>query len=222
MNVPEGFIQLGDLTIGMVPLDQIVQRRVNYREMTPEAFTTLRKSIGRLGFKSFVLAARREDGKFEVLDGHHRWAAAQEQGMGALPVVLLDGTEDEADLAMLSFNVTADIKPDLYMEFLQEMNARVGSDVLAQFTALDPEFLRELDSISDLSMELADSMPGEAGEGSDRSRGMAFDVPLPRTAEIERALLACVAYYGAANYSEAVAALLLESFPAVAVAEGAR
>jgi len=203
------------MTIGMVKPDQIVRRRTNYRAMDTTEMETLKSSIGASGFKSFILVAKgNKPGEYEILDGHHRWQAAQDMEMPQVPVVLLEGDENEKDLAMLSFNVTASILPEVYLDFLSEMNDRVGPEVLARFTAVDQDFLSELTSAGMTNDELLDSLRAETGEAgsesTDRSRGHGIQLQFPRTEDTESLFAWVCSVYEERNPALAILAALRE------------
>ena len=73
--------------------------------------------------------------------GHHRRDEAVAEGRTHVPAVLLpDGlSADDADLAMLSFNVHGAEVEDLYFDFVASLEARVGRDAVATFAAVDAE-----------------------------------------------------------------------------------
>jgi len=176
--------------------------------MTEAQKATLRKSIESFGFKSLIAVEPYDDGTFGVLDGHHRWEAAQAMGLKEVPVVLIDSDEDGFDLAMLSFNVTADIIPDVYLDFLSELDSRVGPEMLASFTALDEGFLKDLgDTLSnaDLDIDL-----GLNDATHDRSRGGSLTIILPATPEVKAMLATLRSRFGVPTDAEACLSALRE------------
>lgn len=206
------FHQIGDMTVGLVPTESLVRRRDNYRAMDASEMRTLRTSIERLGFKTFLLVAPAGD-KYEVLDGHHRWEAATKAGMAEVPVVVLEGTEDERDLAMLSFNVTAKVLEDRYMDFLTEMAERVGAEELAAFSAVDQKLLEDLASAEtpdfgdglEAELEVGDmSQPSEAGS--------MLTIKLPRSPEVIAWLAYAKEFYEVDEPWEAVMASLRDLY----------
>ena len=209
-QLPKGFQQFGAMTIGMVSPKQMVRRRQNYRAMDAEGMATLKASLGEIGFQGLILATKgKERDTYEILDGHHRWQAATEMNLGEIPVVLIDGNADKKDLAMLSFNVTADILPDVYVDFLAEMNLRVGPEMLAKFTAVDQDFLAELTAVAAPGNDLLESLgPTGTDKTSDHSRGRAITVILPRSDEAVALLQWAVSHYEASGEGEAVLSAL--------------
>jgi len=131
------------MRLGLVEIARLEQRRDNPRAMSEQEYETLKRSMDRFGFKSFIVVEEIEPGRFGVVDGHHRWRAAQEQGRGRVPVVLLDAQPEKAwmDLAMLTFNVTGEPVDAKYVDLLAELTQTLGATTTADFTALDPDFL---------------------------------------------------------------------------------
>lgn len=208
---PKGFQRFGDITIGMLKPSQLVRRRTNYRQMDSESYSTLKASMDANGFRSFVLVGKAPNsGEYEILDGHHRWQAAQDMGMESIPVVLLEANEDAKDLAMLSFNVTADILPEVYLDLLSEMNDRVGPEVLARYTAVDQSFLEDLHRSAQPDDALLASLSADTGDVADRSRGHGVQVQFPNLPEVKALLAWVCAVYEEKNPALAIVAALRE------------
>jgi hypothetical protein len=209
-SVPKGFQQFGPMIIGFVSTNNFVRRRENYRAMDEVEMATLQTSLEANGFQGLIVACEgTKPGTFEILDGHHRWEAAQALGVPEVPVALLSGDEDAKDLAMLSFNVTGSVKPDIYVDFLAEMSRRVGADILAQYTAVDRDFLADLAEVSSLDSALAKDLgTAEDDKTSDHSRGRALTIILPRSDEVVALLKWACAHYGVKGEGDAVLAAL--------------
>ncbi len=209
--LPAGFHDFGGMKIGMVETKKLVRRRTNYRAMTDAERAALKTSVEKFGFKSFIVVAPgKEKDTFEVVDGHHRWQTAQDLQMAQVPVVMLEQDANGTDLAMLSFNVQADVIPDVYVDFLQELNARVGSQTLAAFTGIDDAFLADLGkTLEQVKVGEINLGTGTAEEtGADRSRGAAVHLSLPSTDEVNALLQQMQTTFKAATPSDAVLAAL--------------
>lgn len=202
------------MVVGELPTTALVQRRRNFQQMDTAAFAALQASMEANGVKSFVLVAPVADqpGVYEVLDGHHRWDAAERLGLKTLPVVLWDGKgdPDQRDLAMLSFNVRATPVAAEHAGFLRELASRIDVGTLALHTAIDARFLEELRVTP---LERDDSRPvgdegGDARVGPDRSRGGPTAVLLPSTADVRALLDAAQARFGVETDADAVLAAL--------------
>jgi hypothetical protein len=208
----------GVMTIGMIPLTALQRRRENYRKMGDADRRALEASVKRFGFKSFILVTyAKDEGKFEVLDGHHRWETAEKKGFETIPAVVL--TREQAgdgglDLAMLSFNVSAEILPDVYIDFIQDLNTQMGHETVAEFTGLDPAFLQDLDKdMEAIGADIGSTLQGAGqGGGSDGSRGTATAVFLPATDKVKALLEAACKEFNVGTNAEAIVLALEEVF----------
>lgn len=190
--------KLGEREFGLVPLASLVQSRENYRRMTPESFEALKESIRVNGFSSAILVARLPGEQYRVVDGHHRWQAAEECGLTAVPAVLL--THEEASnattLAMLTFNISAEIQSEPYLALIRELQAGFDADALARAVALPKSFLDDLAATFAAEVPDVESASGPDGTAVlppsttsvDRSRGTVMTVPLPRSPEVAELL----------------------------------
>lgn len=218
-----GVLSFGDMRLGLVELSRLEQRRANPRAMGKAEYATLKKSMERFGFKSFVVAEEIEPGRYGVIDGHHRWKAAQEMNRERVPVVLLDsGTEKSwADLAMLTFNVTGDPLESVFVDFLSELTQALGAEVTADFTALDAGFLSNFTASLDASLAAAEAAAAAAstepspedtpaGVGAGGWQGKPVSVEFPRSPGVQETLDQVVALTGEPVLGQAVLKALRE------------
>lgn len=184
-----GLIRLGGMRLGLVETHRLVQRRDNPRAMAPAEYEALKRSVARFGFKSFIVAEDMGAGQFGVIDGHHRRQVLLEGGAKRMPVVLLDSGIEKAfaDLAMLAFNVTGDPIESKYIDLLSEISASLGPDDTAAFVALDPEFLRDLNTqMEETLQDLENASAAEAETGA--WQGKALKIVVPDTPEVRQLL----------------------------------
>lgn len=218
--------KVGALTVAEVDTTALIQKRPNYQEMTAEAFAGLQASMERSGVKSFLLV--REDktrkGVFEVLDGHHRWDAAERKGIKRVPVVLWDGNDADAGLASIAFNLRAVPKPELYLARLRELSAVLDPATVALHTATSRTFIESLRVLSvpgvstGVSVDQTEgaAQPDDAGgAGPDRSRGAAVAILLPSTDAVRALLARAQAKYNVETSADAVLAALRDVTAAV-------
>ena len=188
--------------------------------MSDASYTALQASVRKFGFKSFILVTPgTEPNTFEVIDGHHRWRAAEDAGMATVPVVVIGRDEADTtalDLAMLSFNVTADILPEVYLDMLRELDEKVGAATLAELTGMDPKFLEDLNRTMALPEDF--DLGGKAN-AADGSRGAAMPVLLPNTDEVRGLLQRAMERYSVKTAGEAVVLALKECEGHVAMRE---
>jgi ParB family chromosome partitioning protein len=65
----------------------------------------LAASIGEAGVYVPLVARQREQGGFELIDGHRRRAAAETAGIGAVPVSIVEMDDDQAAIALVDTNL---------------------------------------------------------------------------------------------------------------------
>lgn len=141
-------VTIGNTRVGTVNIDSITFRRQNYRKMTREQWKSLQSSIDKFGFKGFILVEEEADGKFGIVDGHHRYEALKSRGIKDIPIMVLDANDrTAADLAMLSFNVSGEIVPEAYFDFIKELQDVVDSAELAALTANREDFLAQMEGL---------------------------------------------------------------------------
>lgn len=193
-----GIVRLGPMRVGFVNPASINPRRENPRKMSPEELTALRSSVDSMGFKSFILAEEIKPGKFGIVDGHHRVQVLKEKGAPTIPIILLDPGTDagQVDLAMLSFNVTGNPNGPVFVDFVRDLVAKMGVDIVASHVALDPAFLVDLGKTLDDALEAmaltdaTDSLPsGDADpDGDGFWQGRPLRIELVNTAETRQLL----------------------------------
>lgn len=94
-------VTLGTLTIDYVSPDDIKPNDYNPNRQSEHDFELLCKSIDEDGFTQPVVVNR--DSRV-IVDGEHRWRAAQALGLEKIPVVFVDMTEAQAKIATLRHN----------------------------------------------------------------------------------------------------------------------
>jgi ParB/RepB/Spo0J family partition protein len=90
-----------------IELDQLSEAATNPNSMAPESFAMLKEAIRRAGFLQPVLVrtavVRTEGGVdalgYEIIDGHHRVAAARELAYASVPCVVVEA-DDATTLAL--------------------------------------------------------------------------------------------------------------------------
>lgn len=75
------------ITILQVEVARLRPNPWNTNSVGAQNFEKLKGSIEKLGFFKPILARELDGGQFEILGGEHRWRAAMEQGISAVPVI---------------------------------------------------------------------------------------------------------------------------------------
>jgi len=88
--------------------EEIVPAEMNANEMDDKTFERLCKNIGMSGLSSTITCyKRKEDNKYVIISGHHRYRAAVLNGIKTIPVLYADEedlTKDEIIAIQLSHN----------------------------------------------------------------------------------------------------------------------
>lgn len=224
--VPQGFRTVAPgVVIGSVPLEAIAERRPRFRAMNSLQKRTLSRSFGKFGIKTLPIVRALDDGKYEIVDGHHRVDEMRERGMVDAPVLLFvdnDGkpfSAKDTDLAMLSLNVTADEVHDTYMDFLHELGSDLGAETVASFSAQDDTVIEDLLTAFDSDMYSGgdsdvdyNATPWDDAKEEDSTknptRGTPLMIPLPNTDEVTTLLEKATERFRVDSYAEAVVSAL--------------
>lgn len=88
------------MQITSIPLDLLDDAPINANVLPDSKFRELKASIARIGFAVPIVARDKGDGRFEIIDGHHRVRAMREMGETHIPGVLLEEGEDPRTVAL--------------------------------------------------------------------------------------------------------------------------
>ncbi|TXH42785.1 MAG: hypothetical protein E6Q97_35175, partial [Desulfurellales bacterium] len=138
---------INQIVVGSVPLSKLSKRRPNYRRMNRQQKETLKASVDKFGFQDLITVVREADGSYGIVDGHHRVEELSERGATRVPVVLLpEGTgKVDADLGMLSFNVSAEIVDTEFSAFIKDlMDTGVDAEELRKHATISEAFMKTL------------------------------------------------------------------------------
>lgn len=79
-------------------------RSKNPNRMDPDRYVNLVAVIKRFGFLQPILVRQVAGYGVEIVDGHHRVQAATELGIGAVPCVFTDGSDEDAQALTVGMN----------------------------------------------------------------------------------------------------------------------
>lgn len=89
-----------------IPLADLTPFRNNpFKVKEDEEMAQLMRSIADAGVLSPALARPLPDGGYELISGHRRLAACKALGMGTMPVIIRDLTDEEAVITMVDSNL---------------------------------------------------------------------------------------------------------------------
>lgn len=98
---------LEQLTITYVPVGDISPNTYNPNRQSDHDFELLCKSMQEDGFTQPIVAVASKPGAptpYVVVDGEHRWRAAQSIGLTTVPIVIVPMSEEQAKIATLRHN----------------------------------------------------------------------------------------------------------------------
>lgn len=136
----------GSIRVEMVRLDQLKPNPWNPNKMTEGMFEKERLSIRTHGFVQPIMARISPQGEMQIVDGEHRWRAAQLEGMVEVPVVNLGAIGDERakKLTIISNELRGAPEPVLLAQLVKELSATQTVDQLSAELPMTPV---ELDTL---------------------------------------------------------------------------
>ena len=109
----------------------------NPNQESEATFTALIENIKELGFTEPLLVAAREDGRYNIVSGEHRWRAAQILKMPKVPCIVLDVHEDMQKIQNVRMNMLkGKIDPHRFTKLYNELAAKYGPDALRRLMAV--------------------------------------------------------------------------------------
>jgi len=120
-------------------------RADNPNKMTDEQFAALVEVIKRLGCLSAITVRRdAKPGHWVIVDGHHRYWAAQLAGLGELPVVVDHNHEDARAVGMGLNHIRGREDLQVVSAELREVTAQMGTDDAALLTGYTGDEIADL------------------------------------------------------------------------------
>lgn len=95
---------LSTLEVSYFPVNDILPNEWNPNRQSDHDFELLLKSMSEDGFTQPLVCIRTEEGRIKIVDGEHRWRAANTLGFEEVPVVVTPMTEEQAKIATLRHN----------------------------------------------------------------------------------------------------------------------
>lgn len=88
------------MQLSKIGIDLLDDAPRNANKMTEAKYAGLKESIKRVGFTQPILVTDTANGRFEIVDGHHRRDAMRDLGHADIPVVILQPGEDPRLVAL--------------------------------------------------------------------------------------------------------------------------
>jgi ParB/RepB/Spo0J family partition protein len=137
-------LRSAELDIRTIPLDLIDPDEKNPNEMDPALYDGMLRDIRERGYTQPILVWPR-DGRFQMIDGEHRWRALGELGYAAAPAVVIEAeSEDEARLKLLTMNrFRGQFVPIKLAYLLADLATRIPEKEMSRRLGMDDAELRD-------------------------------------------------------------------------------
>lgn len=122
-----------DYEIIMITPREAQRNPWNPNRMDLETFEKEKLSITNNGFIDPIKVRELEDGSLEIVDGEHRWRAAQELGLKEIPAINLGPISDEQakKLTIIANELRGAPEPVLLSALLKDLNKSITVDQLS-------------------------------------------------------------------------------------------
>ncbi len=176
-----------------IPLDDLLPHPLNSNLMPEDLRNKLKTHIKRTGRYPFLIARPHpdQDGRYQVLDGHHRVAILKELGHAAARCDVWDVDDREAKLLLATLNRLQG--QDLPIKRAQLIHEMLGETSLADLSGLLPETDKQIEELHALlefpAEEVAALLEEQAAEAEKvLPRVMSFVVTPEQEQIIEQAV----------------------------------
>lgn len=187
-----------DLKLQMVSCSDIRPNDWNPNEMEQTKFMALVDGIKEKGFKQPILVREDETGqaKYEIIDGEHRWRAAQEAGLVSIPVMIVTSDTTDSKLDTVAMNnlrgemmsvglarIIVDIVEEKGEGYVSKFTGLTGEEIAGLEKLLIPPDLDE-DFLSDVNVKSDVEVPVEVSILLMKDKKKTFDKCMDRAIEI--------------------------------------
>jgi ParB family transcriptional regulator, chromosome partitioning protein len=144
-----------DLEVVLLPVGEIDPDPANPNLMDDALYESLRADIEEHGFTQPILVRRGENGRYQLIDGEHRWRAVAELGYGAIPSVVTDDDGDDAKVRLLTMNrLRGTFVPIKLAYVLADLAQRIPEDELRRRLGMEAGELRDHLRLANFTDEL--------------------------------------------------------------------
>lgn len=119
-----------NVNVIVVPIDQIDPNPWNPNVQSAFTFEKEKESIETYGFIDPVTGRQKGDGRYEIIDGEHRWKAAKEVGLTELPfnVIVIDDARAKK-LTIVLNELKGKPDTEILAALLGDIKLEMGDDV---------------------------------------------------------------------------------------------
>ncbi len=177
----------------MVPLDDLLPHPLNSNVMTPDLRAKLRAHIKKSGRYPFLVVRPHPtaQGKYQVLDGHHRVEVLRDLGHSEARCDVWDVNDREAKLLLATLNrLEGQDQPARRAQLLHDLLGEMSSDDLAGLLPENDKQIADLHALLEFPAEETALLLADEAEEAEKvlPRVMSFVVSKEQEEMIERAI----------------------------------
>lgn len=147
-----------------LPPDMLVPNAWNPNRMDAFMYARAVESIREFGFID-PITARPCKGKYEIIDGEHRWKAASDLGLSLIPVFVLELTDAKAKkLTILLNELRGSADPASMGNLLKALLESESIESLTTTLPFTSEAIAAMTGMKDIDWEVLDAKPVEKTE----------------------------------------------------------
>lgn len=148
----------------VVPMELIDCNDYNANEMRPEQYRRLVQEIKEHGMLSGVLLFEKASGRYEIVDGEHRFLAAREAGIKEIPAFVLSRRPTRAEQMQLTIKLNS-LRGHWNKEKLRDNVLELmalDEEGLKGLTQIDADIRKQYEALTKVQTEEAKQAVGEA------------------------------------------------------------
>jgi len=153
-----------------IAVDLIDPNFWNPNQVPEPVMAALRENMRRVGFVQPILVRPHPDapGRFQIVDGEHRWIVARDEGAKTVTAYVRDMSDAEAKAQTLAMNkLRGEMAPEQVARLVRQMD--MSAEEVALLTGYNVVELRALDRL--LDERLGDAMVKHGGSGDEPEEG---------------------------------------------------
>jgi hypothetical protein len=150
-----------------INIDLLLESDKNPNKMSDHQFNMLVERIKEQGFKDAISVVPSEDGKYKIIEGHHRVRAAKYLEFTEVPCFIHDDwDEDKQKFELVKSNVLkGHIDPQTFTEMVNELSGKYSKDIIQTMMGFADE-----KEFSKLYQEIKKQLPADLKKKLDEAK----------------------------------------------------
>ena len=146
------------LNIVHVDIDKIKPRELNANQMDEDKFQFLVDYMSKAGYVQPIITVSNDDGTYTIVDGEHRWKAAQANKITKLDIVVVDLDLKEQDIMCINMNqIHGELNPAKFGALLRSITSTTDAAAAEQLSHLIAMERAEIDAYLKITEEVEES-----------------------------------------------------------------